>query len=85
MAARFDGGGCLHSRFVDPARDAVFSIDVPGTTVMAVATLCDSGYAVITGRRRALICARERGGADRRGGVVCPAAGALTRHNGEPP
>jgi homoserine/homoserine lactone efflux protein len=47
--------GAFIPQFVDPRRDPVWQIAVLGATFMAVATLCDGGYAVLTGRARALI------------------------------
>ncbi|HXW30121.1 MAG TPA: LysE family translocator [Xanthobacteraceae bacterium] len=47
--------GAFIPQFVDPHRDPVWQIAVLGVTFMAVATLCDGGYAVLTGRARALI------------------------------
>jgi len=40
-------------QFIDPQRDAVPQIVVLGATFMAVAMLCDGGYALLTGRVRA--------------------------------
>jgi homoserine/homoserine lactone efflux protein len=47
--------GAFIPQFVDPHRDAASQIALLGVTFMAVATLCDGGYAVLTGRARALI------------------------------
>jgi homoserine/homoserine lactone efflux protein len=47
--------GAFIPQFVDPHRDAASQIAMLGVTFMAVATLCDGGYAVLTGRARALI------------------------------
>jgi homoserine/homoserine lactone efflux protein len=47
--------GAFIPQFVDPHRDAASQIAVLGATFMAVATLCDGGYAVLTGRVRALL------------------------------
>ena len=47
--------GAFIPQFVDPHRDASSQIAVLGATFMAVATLCDGGYAVLTGHVRALL------------------------------
>jgi len=47
--------GAFIPQFVDPHHDAASQIAMLGVTFMAVATLCDGGYAVLTGRARALI------------------------------
>jgi homoserine/homoserine lactone efflux protein len=47
--------GAFIPQFVDAHRDPVWQIAVLGVTFMAVATLCDGGYALLTGRARALI------------------------------
>ena len=47
--------GAFIPQFIDPHRDTVGQIAVLGATFMAVATLCDSGYAVLTGRVRGLL------------------------------
>jgi threonine/homoserine/homoserine lactone efflux protein len=52
--------GAFIPQFVDPHRDAVAQIAVLGATFMAVATLCDGGYALLTGRVRALLGGSRR-------------------------
>jgi homoserine/homoserine lactone efflux protein len=47
--------GAFIPQFVDPHRDPASQIALLGVTFMAVATLCDGGYAVLTGRARALL------------------------------
>ena len=62
--------GAFIPQFVDPTRDAVWQIGVLGMTFMAVATLCDGGYAVVTGRARALLSARRARLLSQASGVV---------------
>jgi homoserine/homoserine lactone efflux protein len=50
--------GAFIPQFIDPHRDAAWQIGVLGVTFMAVATLCDGGYAVLTSRARALVSGR---------------------------
>jgi len=47
--------GAFIPQFVDPHRDAVSQTALLGATFMAVATLCDGGYALLTGRVRTLL------------------------------
>jgi homoserine/homoserine lactone efflux protein len=62
--------GAFIPQFVDPGRDTVWQIAVLGATFMAVGTLCDGGYAVLTGRARALV-------AGRRGRLLSQASGVV--------
>jgi homoserine/homoserine lactone efflux protein len=62
--------GAFIPQFIDPHRDAVWQIAMLGVTFMAVATLCDGGYAVLTGRARALIAGTHARRLSQASGVV---------------
>jgi homoserine/homoserine lactone efflux protein len=66
--------GAFLPQFVDPHRNVAWQFGLLGLTFMAVATLCDGGYAVVTGRVRALVSAEAVRLLSRAGGVTLIAA-----------
>jgi homoserine/homoserine lactone efflux protein len=68
--------GAFIPQFVDPRRDTIWQVAVLGLTFMAVATLCDGGYAVLTGRVRALIAGSRARLLSQASGVILIGAAA---------
>jgi threonine/homoserine/homoserine lactone efflux protein len=74
--------GALLPQFLDPAGDQGVQIAILGGTAMLLAAICDSSYALISGRVAGRIDARRARAASRIGGVFLIGGGvwlALSR------
>ena len=74
--------GAFIPQFVDPQRDPAWQVALLGVTAMAIATVSDGGYAILTGRAGTLLAHRHVRRLSQASGLCLIAGGlwlALTR------